>query len=128
MESGTLAYKKTDHTLKLHADAKLPFRLNSRHNVDFTQNQFDVGLARLREHIQWLSTNEGRIRSLKDRVADATRDLRRASGNDKDVIEKNIVEIKKEIGKLEKNKDGIKKRTRTYQTEGCKRRVNGFFI
>ncbi len=35
--------------------------------------------------------------------------MRRASGNDKNRIEKDIVDLKKEIGKLEKIKDGIKK-------------------
>ncbi|MCX6690517.1 MAG: toll/interleukin-1 receptor domain-containing protein [Methanoregula sp.] len=46
-----LTYKKPIIPLLLHADAKLPFRLNSWNYVDFTQ-QFDVGLAELRKHLQ----------------------------------------------------------------------------
>ncbi len=102
-----LAYKKPIIPIMLRADAKLPFRLNSRHYLGFTHQQFDVGLANLREHIQWLSTNEGRLHALKDCLADAKRDLRRASGDEKNRIEKEIAELNKEIRKLEQIGEGL---------------------
>src|SRR6266508_512967 len=73
-----LSYKKLIVAIKLHHDAELPFRLASRRFIDFT-GEFEPALARLRERLQWLDSPAGTLRTLKDRRADAQRDLRRTA-------------------------------------------------
>ena len=71
-----LKYKKPVIPIRLHADAELPFRLEPRQYIDFTGN-FEAGLARLREHLQWLASPAGALQALQYRLADAQRDLQR---------------------------------------------------
>src|SRR6266508_5606359 len=73
-----LSYKKLIVAIKLHHDAELPFRLASRRFIDFT-GEFEPALARLRERLQCLDSPAGTLRTLKDRRADAQRDLRRTA-------------------------------------------------
>ena len=73
-----LKYKKPLIPIRLHPDAEMPFRLGSRQYIDFTV-PFDTALARLRSHLQWLASPEGKKHALKDRLADAQRDVERAS-------------------------------------------------
>jgi tetratricopeptide (TPR) repeat protein len=94
-----LAYKKTIIPIKLHADAEMPFRLGARQHIDFTDD-FDSALAKLRMHIRWMATPEGALQAMKDRLADAQRDLRRAVEplqqariqDDIDLLEKQVAE------------------------------------
>jgi tetratricopeptide (TPR) repeat protein len=72
-----LQYKKPIIPLKFEHDVRLPFRLSSRQHIDFTQG-FDIGLARLRGHLQWLGTPAGVMHELRFRLADAERELPRA--------------------------------------------------
>jgi tetratricopeptide (TPR) repeat protein len=76
-EEWTLAlrYKKPVIPLKLHPDTQLPFRLGSRQYIDFT-SELQEGLAKLRLYLEWLASPEGILQSMKDRLADARRDLR----------------------------------------------------
>ena len=73
-----LKYKKPITPLLLHRDAELPFRLGSRQYIDFS-GDFETGLARLRRHLDWLRSPAGALQALRDRLADAQRDLRRAT-------------------------------------------------
>ena len=65
-----LKYKKPIVPLLLHHDAEIPFQLENRQYIDFTDD-FDVALARLRTHLVWLKSPEGKLRALKDRLMDA---------------------------------------------------------
>ena len=65
-----LRYKKPVIPLRLHRDAKMPFRLGSRQHIDFT-GTFETGLAQLRIHLQWLTSPAGALQGMKDRLADA---------------------------------------------------------
>ncbi|HKS39079.1 MAG TPA: tetratricopeptide repeat protein, partial [Blastocatellia bacterium] len=97
--SRALAYKKTIIPIKLHADAEMPMRLGTRQHIDFT-GDFDSALAKLRKHIRWMATPEGTLQAMKDRLADAQRDLRRAVDHmqqariqdDIDLLEKQVAE------------------------------------
>ncbi len=97
--SRALAYKKTIIPIRLHADAEMPFRLGTRQHIDFT-GDFDTALAKLRNHIRWMVTPEGALQAMKDRLADARRDLRRAVDpmqlariqDDIDLLEKQVAE------------------------------------
>jgi tetratricopeptide (TPR) repeat protein len=92
-----LKYKKAIVPILLQPEVEMPFRLGSRQWIDFT-GDFDIGLAKLRKHLRWLSSPEGVLESLKDRLEDATRDHRRAGGPDQQIrIEKEMILLKKQI-------------------------------
>ena len=65
----TLKYKKPIVPIRLHRNTLLPFRLK-RQYIDFT-GSFEAGMARLRNHLQWLSSPAGALQAMKDRLADA---------------------------------------------------------
>jgi hypothetical protein len=69
-----LKYKKPVIPILFHKDAEAPFRLENRQHIDFS-GDFDTGLAKLRIHLEWLSSQEGRLQVMRDRLADAERDL-----------------------------------------------------
>ncbi len=73
-----LAYKKPIIPLRVQRDAVLPFRINTRQFIDFS-GSFDSALAQLRQRLQWQASPAGELQTLKDRRADAQRDLNRAS-------------------------------------------------
>ena len=72
-----LQYKKPVIALRLHPDAGLPFRLQSRQVIDFTAG-FEAGLARLRLFLADIGSPQGVLRELRFRLADAERELPRA--------------------------------------------------
>jgi tetratricopeptide (TPR) repeat protein len=92
-----LRYKKAIVPILLQPEAEMPFRLGSRQWIDFTSD-FDTGLAKLRKHLRWLSSPEGVLESLKDRLEDARRDHRRAEAPDQQIrVEKEIILLKEQI-------------------------------
>lgn len=91
-----LRYKKPIVPLRLHPDAELPFRLGSRQFVDFA-GAFEPALARLRQHLGWLTSPAGALQSLKDRLADARRDLRRAPEESRARVEAEIAQLEDQI-------------------------------
>jgi hypothetical protein len=72
-----LKYKKSIIPLRFDANAEMPFRLSSREFIDFAIG-FDAGLAKLRDHFDWLTSPEGVLQQLQLRLADAERELPRA--------------------------------------------------
>ena len=95
-----LRYKKPVVPLRLHTDIEVPFRLGRRQWIDFSGN-FEAGMAKLRKYITWLDSHEGKLQSLKDRLADANRDLRRAKGDEEKRIQAEIEELKADIKRQE---------------------------
>jgi hypothetical protein len=95
------AYKKPIIPVRLHADVSIPFRLNSHQYIDFGASYQD-GLARLRHHLLWLTTDEGRLHSLMESLQYRRRDLARASVINKTSIEQEIEELQIEIRKLKR--------------------------
>jgi tetratricopeptide (TPR) repeat protein len=91
-----LKYKKPVIPLLRHPDVELPFRLGSREYVDFS-GAFDSALARLRRHLAWMDSREGGVQALKDRLADAERELRRAQPEWQARIQDEIDELSREI-------------------------------
>ena len=72
-----LKYKKPVVPLLLHRDAEQPFGLGNRQHIDFS-GDFPPALARLRDYLHTLASPAGVLQGMKDRLADAQRDLRRA--------------------------------------------------
>ena len=119
-----LKYKKAIVPLLLQPDAEMPFRLGSRQYIDFT-GDFDTGLARLRSHLRWLASPEGVLQSLKDRLEDDNRDLRRARDPDQEARIKNeIALLKKQIEDQQRiidDPEGAAKRVEESITRGIER-------
>ena len=96
-----LKYKKPIVPLHAHRDAELPFRLEPRQWIDFT-GDLDSSMAKLRQHLQWLNSPEGVLHSMKDRLKDAERDLRRPiDPTDRARIKDDIALLKKQIKEQE---------------------------
>jgi len=91
-----LRYKKLVIPLLVYREAELPFRLGSREYVDFT-GSFDTALARLRKHLSWMDSRAGQLQALKDRLADARRELPRAASNQRTRIQEDIAELDRNI-------------------------------
>src|SRR5262249_17953808 len=91
---------------------------------DFTGDS-DAALARLRRHLEWLASPAGKLQALKDRLADAQRDLRRA----RDPLEQNrtqdeIDELKRQIAEQQQevaNPQGAAKRVEESIARGLER-------
>ena len=95
--SRALKYKKPIVPILLHPDADIPLRLGSRQYINFT-GALEPALAKLRNHLQWLVSPEGELQAMKDRLADARRDLLRAGdATDKVRIQDEIEELKNRI-------------------------------
>jgi len=72
-----LKYKKPVIPLLIDPEAELPFQLEPRQYIDFTDS-FEEGLARLRQHLAWMDSPEGVLQALVERLEDAERELPRA--------------------------------------------------
>jgi tetratricopeptide (TPR) repeat protein len=76
--SRALKYKKPIIPILLDRTVEVPFRLETREAI-MLDGSFDAALQRLREHLLWLASPPGVLRSLEYRLADAERALRRAA-------------------------------------------------
>jgi hypothetical protein len=94
--SRALSYKKLVIPLLLQPNIHTPFRLGDRQRIDFTDN-FEAGVAQLRRHLAWMDSPAGELQAYKDRLADAERDLQRASDAEKLRIQAEIEELTKQI-------------------------------
>ena len=62
-----LSYKKPVIPLRVHPEAEIPFRLQSRQYIDFT-GPFDAALAKLCNNLRWLASPEGKLQAIKHRL------------------------------------------------------------
>lgn len=109
-----LKYKKPIIPILLHPDAEMPFGLEPRQHIDFT-GALAPALARLRNDLQHLSSPAGLLQQMKDRLADAQRDLPRASDEaQKARIQDDIAQLERQIVDQQKIVD---------DPEGAERRV-----
>jgi len=109
-----LKYKKPIIPILLHPDAEMPFSLEPRQHIDFT-GAFDTALARLRNDLLHLSSPVGLLQQMKDRRADAQRDLPRAVDEaQKARIQDDIAQLERQIADQQKIVD---------DPEGAARRV-----
>jgi hypothetical protein len=118
-----LKYKKPVIPIHFEANVETPFGLGSRHWVDFSLNP-EQGIARLRKQLKWLDTPEGILATLKDRLTDAERDLKRAKLEDEVRVQTEITDLKDAIKQQElivKNPDAAAKQTRKSIDAGLER-------
>jgi len=118
-----LKYKKPVICLLLDNKAEDQFRLNSRQKIDFSSN-FEAGLAKLRISIARLDTPDGELDELKQRFADAQRDIRRASDEDKPRIKAELDELTEQIKRQEeivKNPKAAEEKTEKNIQSGLER-------
>lgn len=96
-----IKYKKPVVPLLVHADAEVPFQLENRQYIDFSSD-YDDALVKLREHLAWRNSPEGKLQSLKDRLMDSQRDARRTfDAAQKARIESDIEALKQQIADQE---------------------------
>lgn len=92
-----LSYKKIVVPLRRDPAAEAPFRLQNRQHIDFS-GDFDAGIARLRQHLEWLKSPAGVLQRMKDQLADAERDLRRTrDAHEQARIEREMVHLREDI-------------------------------
>jgi tetratricopeptide (TPR) repeat protein len=97
-----LKYKKPVIPLRFHRDAELPFQLQPREYVDFT-GSVEAAVARLRKHLSWMATPAGVLQALKDRQADAERELDRATSvSARARIEQELKELRRQTAAQER--------------------------
>jgi hypothetical protein len=101
--SRALRYQKPVIPLRLDADAEMPFRLGSRQYIEF--GDFTSGLARLRNHLAWMSTREGALAELKLRLADVRRELPRTAEARRHLVEAEIRALLAQIDQLQRVTD-----------------------
>ncbi len=124
-----LRFKKPIVLLAYDRKAVPPFRLDSRQHIEFSrwrdQAPFDQALAQLRNHLKWLKEPEGQLRELEDRLADATRDLRRAEGSDQEArVRSDIADLEAQIEtqrRIVADPEAAKKRTEESIARGLER-------
>lgn len=90
-----LKYRKPVIPLRLNLDAEMPFRLGSRQYIEF--GDFELGLARLRQHLAWTMTPEGVLAELEIRLVDAIRKLPRTVQERRAAVESEILELRQQI-------------------------------
>ncbi len=95
-----LRYKKPVVPIRLHREIEQPFGLGNRQWIDFT-GEFNAGLAKLRKFIRHMNEPEGILDTLKDRFADAERDLHRARPEDEARIKQDMDDLKDQIKRQE---------------------------
>jgi len=75
--SRALEKRKPIILIQLHAGLQIPLELNDYQHIDFTE--YKIGLARLRNDLNWIDTREGKISLLKMQVTRLERQLRRTN-------------------------------------------------
>ncbi|HLE90662.1 MAG TPA: toll/interleukin-1 receptor domain-containing protein, partial [Anaerolineales bacterium] len=118
-----LKYKKPVVPIRLQKDCEQPFGLGNRQWIDFT-GEFDAGLAKLRMFLRRMDSSEGQLDTLKDRLADAQRDLRRAKEDDQPRIKAEIDELTEQIKRQEeivRNPKGAEEQTKKNIETGLER-------
>ena len=96
-----LRYKKPIIPLLLDNAAEMPYRLEPRQYIDFTDG-YEQGLARLRRDIRKRASPEGQLLHLQDRLSDAERDLPRAPASERARIEDEIAQLQTQIAAQER--------------------------
>ena len=79
----------------------MPFRLENRQQIDFA-GDFEPALARLRTYIAWLASPAGVLQAIKDRLATAKRELKRADVDQAPRIREEIEELEVQIAERQK--------------------------
>jgi tetratricopeptide (TPR) repeat protein len=92
-----LRYKKAVVPLLLDPSAEAPFRLHSRQHIDCT-GDYRTALAGVRSHLRWRASPEGVLQTLRERLADAERDLPRAKNStERSRIESDLADLKRQV-------------------------------
>ncbi len=122
--SQALKFKKPIVLLKLHANIEIPFQLENRQFIDFSE-EFEIGLSKLRINLQWLKSPEGKLQDMKTRLGRAERDLPRTDDPVQQArIQDEIKSLKKQITDKEKiinDPEGEEKRVQESIATGIER-------
>ncbi|QDU39615.1 Tetratricopeptide repeat protein [Maioricimonas rarisocia] len=95
-----LKYKKPVVPLLLHSGLEPPFLLGARQMLDCTRGAVEA-VPRLRDHLLWLDTDEGRLEEVRLLLSAAQRDLRRAATDDQ------MARIQRDIERFQHEEDEL---------------------
>ncbi|MCP4690573.1 MAG: toll/interleukin-1 receptor domain-containing protein, partial [Desulfobacterales bacterium] len=112
--SRAMKYKKPVIPLLLHADAEIPFRLETRQFIDFTR-PFEGAMAKLRLRLQKLDSPRGKLHDLEERLGDAQRELRRPDNPMRARVLDDMAHLEDQIRRQQRlidDPDGEARRTR----------------
>ncbi len=122
--SRALKYKKPIIPILWHADAEIPFQLENRHYIQ-APGDLEATLARLRDHLGFLHSDKGKLHTLKVRLMDAQRDLRRAHDpHQQQRIEDEIASLKQQMAdqkRIIQDPEGERKRVQESIATGMER-------
>jgi len=93
--SRALSFKKQVLPLLLEP-INPPLRLHRRQYIDFTSG-FDVGIDKLRQHLNWMQSPDGEIQILRDRLADLERELELGYSSRPDAVRIEITNLREQI-------------------------------
>jgi tetratricopeptide (TPR) repeat protein len=96
-----LKYKRPVIPLRVDAGAEPPFRLASRHYLDFSDG-FDAGLGQLRRYLGWVGSPGWVLQDLRDQLAEAERELPRVGPGQQRRIRQDIDELRRRVGQQER--------------------------
>lgn len=82
--------------LRFDERAHLPFRLVSREFIDFVDS-FSGGVERLRSHLSWMDTAEGRRHEIRRQLEDSERSLARAASSERMAIQQRMATLRAEL-------------------------------
>ncbi|HUT89918.1 MAG TPA: TIR domain-containing protein [Thermoguttaceae bacterium] len=120
-----LQYKKPIIPLLLDPSIEVPFRLGNRQYLDFS-DEFEPAVERLRGHLAWLDSPEGKLYQLQCRLVDAQRDMRRARDEKEESrIHADIADLEKAIAaqqQIVEDLESAAKRTQETIDRGIERR------
>ncbi len=113
--SRALSFKKPIIPLLFERRLEVPFLLQDRQYIDCT-GSFEEAVARLCQHLAWLTSPAGVLHTLKDRLADARRDLRRAADPaERQRAEEDVAALEEQVGEQQRLVDDPKAAARTAQ-------------
>jgi tetratricopeptide (TPR) repeat protein len=118
-----LSYKKPIIPLRFHVRADLPFRLGARQFIDFT-DPFDAAIARLRQHLIWMDSDEGWLHELTERLEDLRYELPHAEAYRQKGIRDDIKDVQREIAERRhamEDPHGVNQSTNTRIESGLER-------
>ena len=115
-----LKYKKPVIPIRVERGVEMPFRLDPREAIEL-DGVLEQGLERLRNHLLWLKSPAGMLRTFEERLADADRDLRRADGPDRSRILDEMATLRQQIvlqREAVENPSGVARRIQDSVAEG----------
>ena len=92
-----LACKRPIVPVRIHLDARVPYRITNYQHIDFT-GAFEAAVDKLKQHLVWLVSPEGVLNTLNKRLESAMHDVHHTQDDTQRIrIQKEIEELERQI-------------------------------